>query len=390
MTIDSGLFAEQCIRQGTFYAVDSHYLVAVAQFRSGISDDSDGGQIGPFRLTQTEWNANSHDAEFDVDFTPEQINSPTRQCEVFGLMVLRAFEAFAAANNNRSPSSKELYHHQWPGSVTTDLQTALNITAGLIGPAAQAVLDDSKAVLPIASVDQPLSGPKPLDSDPIPDVPGPAAGGGSLLTLEILQKQWRRAKPELIAGIVATAGELNKLGINTPLRMAHFMAQITQESGGGTEMIENLKYSGPRMLVIFHKYFPDLASTAPFVKNDRALGNRVYNGRMGNRPGSDDGFNFRGRGCLQITGREGYEKIGKICQLDLANNPDLAIDPRHTLLIAATEFVKLGCLIDCDRDNVVQVSARINLGSPTDSPGRINGLAARRAQLAIWKKIFGV
>jgi putative chitinase len=390
MMIDPGLFAEECIRQGVFFAVEPHYLVAVAQFRSGISDDSEGDQIGPFRLTQAEWNANSNDDQLDVQFTPEHIHSPTRQCTVFGLMVMRAFQAFASANSNRSPTSKELYLQQWPGSVTTNLQTALNVTAGLIGPAAEAVLEDSNAVSPVASVDQPLSGPRLLDPEPIPNVPEPAGGTGSLLTLAILQKHWPRAKPELVKGIAATAGELARLGINTPLRMAHFMAQITEESGGGTEMIENLNYSAPRLLVVFRRYFPDLASTAGFVKNDRALGNKVYNARMGNRPGSQDGFDFRGRGCLQITGREGYEKIGKICQLDLVNNPDLAIDARHTLLIAATEFVKLGCLAECDRDNVVQVSARINLGHPTSNPDKINGLAERRAQLKIWKQEFGV
>lgn len=390
MTIDPELFTEECVRQGVFFAVEPHYLAAVAQFRSGISDDSDGDQIGPFRLTQTEWNANSNDNEFDVQFTPEHIHSPTRQCTVFGLMVMRAFQAFRSANSNRNPTSKELYLQQWPGSVTTNLQTALNATAGFIAPAAQAVLDDPKAVSPIASVDQPLSGPAQLDPDPIPEVPDPAAGGKSLLTLAMLQKQWPHARPELVAGIAATAGELGKLGINTPLRMAHFMAQISEESGRGTEMIEKLNYSAERMMKVFRKRFPTLASTVGFVNNERAFGNKVYNGRMGNRVGSDDGFNFRGRGCLQITGRDGYNAIGKSCALDLVNNPDLAIDPRHTLLIAATEFVKLGCLAECDRDNVVQVSARINLGHPTSNPDAINGLAQRRAELAAWKKIFGI
>jgi hypothetical protein len=65
-------------------------------------------------------------------------------------------------------------------------------------------------------------------------------------------------------------------------------------------------------------------------------------------------------------------------------------DPDHMLLIAATEFVKLGCLQECDRDNVVQVSARINLGSPTTSPQKINGLPDRIKQVDLWKSEFGV
>jgi putative chitinase len=390
MPIDRGLFAQECIRQGAFFAIEPHYLLGVAQLRSGISDATNGNQIGPFQLTQAEWDANSNDDEFEFHFTPQQISSASRQCAVFGLMTHRAFKAFESANN-RSPSAKELYLQQWPAAATTDLQKALDDTAALIGPAAEAVLDDPQSVSPIASSNQPTSGPAPnLGPEPIPIVPGPAGAAGPTLTLAMLQRRWPHAPPSLIQGMAATADTLGRLGINTPLRMAHFMAQISEESGNGTEMIEKLNYSAARMMQIFPKRFPDLASTAGFVNNERAFGDKVYNGRMGNRPGTDDGFNFRGRGCLQLTGRDSYDALGKSCGLDLANNPDLAIDPGNALLIAATEFVKLGCLAECDRDNVVQVSARINLGHATSSPEKINGLAERRAQLKIWKQEFGV
>jgi putative chitinase len=144
------------------------------------------------------------------------------------------------------------------------------------------------------------------------------------------------------------------------------------------------------MMQVFPKRFPDMASTAGFANNERAFGNKVYNGRMGNRVGTDDGFNFRGRGCLQLTGRDSYNALGKSLGLDLVNSPDLVSDPQNVLLIAGSEFVKLGCLPECDRDDVVQVSARINLGHPTTNPAKINGLADRKAQLAIWKEEFGV
>jgi putative chitinase len=390
MTIDRGLFAQECIREGVFFTVEPHYLLAVAQFRSGISDDSTADEIGPFRFKQAEWNANSDDDEFDLHFTAEQINSPTRQCAVFGLMTLRAFEEFETANN-RSPSPKELYLQQWPRSVTADFQKAFDDTAALVGPAADAVLDDQGSVTPIASVDQPMSGPAPrVGPEAIPDAPAPAGPPGPALTLAMLKRNWPRAKPSLIQGMVATAGVLGKLGLNTPLRMAHFMGQISEECGSGTQMLESLKYSAAQMMKVFPSRFPTLASTRGFVKNEVPFGDKVYNGRMGNRPGTDDGFNFRGRGCLQLTGRDSYGAIGKSCQLDLIDNPDLAVDPANALLVAATEFVKLGCLADCDRDNVVQVSARINLGHPTNSPGSINGLDERRKQLGIWKQEFGI
>lgn len=391
MTVDQTDFAQECVRQGVGFGIEPHYLIGVAQHRSGISDESQDGNIGVFRLTQAEWDANSISDEFDIHFKPAHISSTTRQCIVFGLMAHRAFDAFVAAKN-RNPSALELYLQQWPdeasGTLAGDLQKAFDNTAHLLGPAANALLDDPESVATIPQVDTPAKGPGlALSPDPIQLTPG---AGGGMLTLAMLQKNWQAAKLELIQGMANTAGVLDQLGINTPLRMAHFMAQISEECGRGQEMIENLRYSAQQMMKIFPKRFPTLESTAPFVGNERAFGNKVYNGRMGNRVGTDDGFNFRGRGCLQLTGRDNYATMGKLTKLDLVNNPDLVIDPANVLLIAGTEFVKLGCLAECDRDDVVQLSARVNLGHRTDNPARIIGLDERRKQLTFWKNQFGV
>src|ERR1700759_4592892 len=138
MTIDRSLFAQECVRQAVFLTIEPHYLLGIAQLRSGISDDSDGDRIGPFRLTQDEWNANRDDDEVELHFTPDQIHSPTRQCAVFGLMATRAFDAFEQINK-RLPTARELYLQQWPGSADAqNLQKALTDTAGLIAPAADA------------------------------------------------------------------------------------------------------------------------------------------------------------------------------------------------------------------------------------------------------------
>jgi putative chitinase len=383
MPLDASI-AEECVRQGVYFAVEPHYLMAVAQLRSAMP--SDPARQGPYRLTQAEWDANSNDDDFDVHFTPAEISSPLRQCAVFALMANRAFGAFVAANN-RNPSARELYLQQFPGADATGLQGALDDTAALVGPAADAVLDEPQAVSTIPNATTPTSGPPNITPDPIPPVPGVP---GATLTLAMLQRRWSHADPALIQGMAATAGVLGRLGINTPLRMAHFMGQITQESGGGTEMTEKLSYSAERMMEVFPSRFLTLASTQGFVHNERPFGNKVYNGRMRNQPGTDDGFNFRGRGCLQLTGRVSYDAVGRSLTLDLVNNPDLVNAPQNVLLIAGTEFVKLGCLPECDRDNVVQVSARINLGHPTNNPGAINGLDERRNQLRIWKQEFGV
>jgi putative chitinase len=390
MAIDKAMFAQECVRQGIFFRIEPHYILGVAQLRSGIADDTSGNEIGPFRLTQVLWETNRQNDEFDVHFASAEIASWRRQCVVFGLMANGAFDAFVLANG-RNPSAKELYLQQWPNASTAtfaaDFQKALDDTATLVDPAADAVLDDSQSVSVIDNPDTPATGPlKKLGPDPLPRAPG-ARG---LLTLAMLKRHWKRAAPGLVQGMAATANVLTQLAINTPLRMAHFMAQISEECGNGTEMTEKLNYSAGRMMQVFPRRFPDMASTAGFANNERAFGNKVYNGRMGNRVGTDDGFNFRGRGCLQLTGRDSYDALGKSLGLDLVNNPDIVNDPQNVLLIAATEFVKLGCLPECDRDDVVQVSARINLGHPTNDPAKINGLADRRAQLAIWNEEFRV
>jgi putative chitinase len=388
MPLDRASIAEECVRQGVYFGVEPHYLLAVAQLRSGISSDDDGDKKGPFRLTQAQWDSNKDDDEFDVHFTSAQIGSPLRQCAIFALMTNRAFIAFVKANN-RNPSTKELYLQQFPDADTTGLQQALDDTAALVGPAADAVLDEPQAVSTLPNPEKPTSGPPVITPDPVPLDPG---AGGGLLTLAMLQRRWPvpPAKADVIQGMANTAGLLSQLGINTPLRMAHFMAQISEETGNGKEMTESLDYRAERIVEVFPSRFPTLESAIPFAHNEKAFGNKVYNGRMGNQTGTDDGFNFRGRGCLQITGRESYGKIGQSLGLGLVNNPELVNAPQNVLLIAGTEFVKLGCLPECDGDNVVQVSARINLGHPTDNPGAINGLAERKKQLAIWKQEFGV
>lgn len=389
MAIDQALFAQECVRQGVFFRIEPHYMLGVAQLRSGIADDTNGNEIGPFRLTQALWDANRQNNDFDVHFSSAEITSWRRQCVVFGLMANLAFDAFVSVNN-RNPSARELYLQQWPGAVTTDFQKALNDTAALVDPASDAVLDDSESVAAIENPEAPATGPqKKVGPDPI-QPPADPSGARGPITLKMLKARWKHAAPELLRGMAATSNVLTRLAITTPMRLAHFMAQISQESGGGTEMVEKLNYSAGRMMQVFPRRFPDMASTAGFANNERAFGNKVYNGRMGNRLGSDDGFNFRGRGCLQLTGRDNYAALGKSVGLNLVDNPDLVNAPENVLLVAGTEFVKLGCLPECDHDNVVQVSARINLGHTTNNPSSINGLSDRKAQLVIWKEEFGV
>ena len=105
------------------------------------------------------------------------------------------------------------------------------------------------------------------------------------------------------------------------------------------------------MMAVWPSRFPTVASAAPYAHNPRALANKVYNGRMGNREGSDDGWNFRGRGAVQTTGREGYERLARATGLDAVARPDVVNDPAHFLACGVADFIGCGCLPYARRDD---------------------------------------
>jgi len=188
--------------------------------------------------------------------------------------------------------------------------------------------------------------------------------------------------PGLTAGMIASAPEVfARFGIDTPLLVAHVMAQISHECGAGRDVVENLNYTAARMMQVWPSRFRTAASAAPYAHDPRALANKVYNGRMGNAPGSDDGWNFRGRGAAQTTGREGYARLAKATGLDLVRQPDLVNDPRYFLLCGVADFIACGCLPFARADDVVGVTRRLNGGTV--------GLAQRKAWLARWKAALG-
>jgi putative chitinase len=109
---------------------------------------------------------------------------------------------------------------------------------------------------------------------------------------------------------------LDEYQINTPKRIAAFLAQCGHESGGFVFVTENLNYSASGLVRIFPKYFPDLATAKQYERNPQKIANRVYANRMGNGDeASNEGFKFRGRGILQLTGKDNYFWFG--ASLDL-------------------------------------------------------------------------
>jgi putative chitinase len=100
---------------------------------------------------------------------------------------------------------------------------------------------------------------------------------------------------------------------------------------------------------------------------------------MGNRPGTDDGYNFRGRGASQTTGRDGYERVAKATGLDVVSHPELLIDPRYFLECGVSDFINCGCMPYALKDDILGVTKRLNGGTV--------GLTDRRAWLDRWKAL---
>ena len=188
--------------------------------------------------------------------------------------------------------------------------------------------------------------------------PAPSVGG---LKLEKLKGH---IPDTVIAQIPDTAA---KFAINTPLRLAHFLAQCGHESGGFRATQENLNYSAKGLNGIFKKYFPTEAAAASYARQPAKIASKVYGGRMGNGPESTgEGYKFRGRGYIQLTGKENYTAFGKAINEDICSNPD-KVASNYALLSAAWFFSKNGLHKMADEGSsdtvVTKITKRVNGGT---------------------------
>jgi putative chitinase len=127
---------------------------------------------------------------------------------------------------------------------------------------------------------------------------------------------------------------ISKFKIDTPLRLAHFLSQTAHESANYTRTIENLNYSEQGLLTTFKKYFTP-ATAKEYARKPEKIANRVYANRMENGPeSSGDGWKFRGRGYIQLTGRSNYKAFDAFVPEDIVSNPDL-VATKYPLLSAA-------------------------------------------------------
>lgn len=157
-----------------------------------------------------------------------------------------------------------------------------------------------------------------------------------------------------------------KFQLNTPLRLAHFLAQCGHESGGFKVFKENLSYSAKGLRGIFKKYFPTEAKANEYARKPEKIANLVYANRMGNGPeSSGDGFKYCGRGALQLTGKSNYLAFGKAINEDLTKDPSV-VAGKYAILSAAWFFKvnKLNEISDQGAtDEVVsKITKRVNGG----------------------------
>tara|TARA_R110000782_G_C14572414_1_gene387535 strand:+ start:30 stop:584 length:555 start_codon:yes stop_codon:yes gene_type:complete len=167
--------------------------------------------------------------------------------------------------------------------------------------------------------------------------------------------------------------------VNTPLRIAHFMAQIEHESGL-KPISENLNYSSINLVDTFERYFKGI-DISTYARKPEKIANRVYANRMGNgNEASGEGWKYRGRGFIQLTGKNNYILLSKDTRIDFLNNPDLLLEEANAM-VAALWFWKTNNLNkSADLDDIKKVTRTIN--------GGFNGLADRILKLTKWKAIL--
>jgi putative chitinase len=213
-----------------------------------------------------------------------------------------------------------------------------------------------------------------------------------MLTNDMMHYMWPSGDAkvqELADSIVAAAPTVfAKYGLDSDLVIAHAMAQFSHECGAGNEMVENINYTANRACAVWPSRFSSEADVYAKVGSFAGdpdfrtkLIDDVYGGRMGNRPGTHDGSRFIGRGLSQVTGREGYEKLGEKVALDLVNNPDLVVAPANALECGVADFIICGCLPFAQVDDVQGVTKHLN--------GGFIGLSERMAWLTRWKIALG-
>jgi len=165
-------------------------------------------------------------------------------------------------------------------------------------------------------------------------------------------------------------------GINTIARLSNLFGQLEHESNL-KPISENLNYSSEGLLKTFPRYFTSLTAIQ-YRRQPEKIANRVYANRMGNGDeNSGEGWKYRGRGFIQITGKENYFQIANDFDIDCLKNPDLLLEEANAMISAIWFWKKHKLNVLADQNNVIEITRKIN--------GGLNGLADRKSKVEKWK-----
>jgi len=187
-----------------------------------------------------------------------------------------------------------------------------------------------------------------------------------MVTLELLQKVCPKTKKAVLEKYVDALNDVCQYYdmYQNPKRAAAFIAQIAHESGGFNAVVENLNYSAKGLMTTFKKYFPDEATAKAYERQPEKIANRVYANRMKNGPeSSGDGFKFRGRGLIQLTGRDNYTRFSEGLGISLDETVAYLETPEGAVSSAGWFWDNNSLNAFCDRDDFVGLTKRINGGT---------------------------
>lgn len=205
-----------------------------------------------------------------------------------------------------------------------------------------------------------------------------------MITISLLQKIAPKTKREVLEKYIAPINELGKkygIFVNNK-RIAGFLAQVAHESGGFNFVLENLNYSADALTKVFPKYFPNYSLASSYARKPELIANRVYGGRMGNGDErSGEGWKFRGRGLIQLTGKNNYSRFAAAINKSLEETIKYLETPQGAVE-SAFWFWSVNELNQyADKNDFVGMTKRIN--------GGVNGLADRKHHYEILMEALG-
>jgi putative chitinase len=171
-----------------------------------------------------------------------------------------------------------------------------------------------------------------------------------------------------------------KYDISTPQRQAAFLGQCQHESANFKVLQENLNYSAEGLMKTWPSRFPNKEIADQYARQPAKIAGKVYNGRMGNTS-EEEAAKFLGRGLIQLTGKENYERCGSGLGVDLVSNPDWLLDPQYATLSAGWFWNKHNLNALADAGDFETMTKRIN--------GGLHGLDDRKAKIAKAEQVLG-